>query len=309
MHSKLTVIMPVYNGMPFLSKAVDSLLQQVYKDFQLVIIDDGSTDDSWRYLESLTDSRIQIRCQKNLGLTETLNQCVASVQSEFIAFLDQDDVASASRLQEQMVFLDKHPDYACVLCLVSKITASGKEFGYYKLNHSEPIIDYQPRMGCIVRSTMCIRRQAFLQVGGYHSSAYPVDDYELLLRLWDNFKIAIINKPLVQYRVHSSSLTFQVFQEVQVKTRYVEAMSRSRQAGEPEVSFAAFTQTLDQTNLFGRLSRQFQAYGMLLFRKAGILFGDGKVLTGGFALAGAFLYYPQFVAQRLLARRSSAFKE
>ena len=305
MSENLTVIMPVYNGMPFLPNAVESLLQQTYKNFRLIIIDDGSTDGSWKYLTSLTDLRIEIQRQTNNGLTETLNRAAANAKSEFIAFLDQDDIALPSRLQEQMNFLANNSDYACVLCLVSKVTASGREFGYYKLGNSDPIVDYQPQMGCIVRSTMCLRKQVFLQIGGYDLLAYPVDDYEFLLRLWENFKTAIINQSLVQYRVHSSSLTFKVFQEVQVKTRYVEAMSQFRQIGKPEISFSEFTQTLDRTSFVGKLVRQFQAHGMLLFRKAGIFLGDGKVITGIFTLTGAFLLYPQFVSVRLLTRRIS----
>ena len=306
MSENLTIIMPTYNGMLFLPNAVESLLQQTYKDFHLIIIDDGSTDDSWKYLASITDPRVEVQRQTNKGLTETINRAAANAKSEFIAFLDQDDIALPSRLQEQMDFLANHPNYACVLCLVSKVTASGREFGYYKLGNSEPIVDYQPKMGCIVRSTMCLRRQAFLQIGGYDLLAYPVDDYEFLLRLWENFKIAIINKPLVQYRVHSSSLTFKVFQEVQVKTRYVETMSQFRKIGKPEISFSEFTRTLDQTNFVIKLIRQFQTHGMLLFRRAGILLGDGQVITGIFTLTGAFLLYPKFVSERLLARRISS---
>ena len=303
MPQSLTVVMPVYNGMPFLSDAVESLLQQTYQDFQILIIDDGSTDGSWTYLESLVNPQIQIRRQENLGLPETLNRAVESVQSEFVAFLDQDDIALPTRLQEQIQFLVNHPDYDCVLCIVSKITADGKDFGYYKLKSLESIIDYKPQLGCINRSAMCIRKQAFSAIGGYHASAYPVDDYELLLRLWENYKVAIINEPLVGYRVHSNSLTFRVFHEVQLKTRYVETMSQYRKSGKLEVSFQEFVETFNQTDPISKLSRFFQGYGMLLFRKAGILFGEGRIFFGISTLIGAFLLHPQFVANRLLSRR------
>jgi len=165
--SKLTVIVPIYNAMPFLKETVESILQQTYQNFRLLLVDDGSADSSIDYLNSLTDSRVEIRQQKNLGLCESLNQAISSVQTEFVARLDQDDLSLPSRLQEQMEFLEQHPDYHCVLSNISRISASGKDFGHYQSNNSAGVIsDYAPgTYGCIVHSTICFRRQAFISLG------------------------------------------------------------------------------------------------------------------------------------------------
>jgi len=306
MPPKLTVIIPVYNGMPFLQATIESILSQTYQDFRLLIVDDSSTDDSFQYLQSLTDSRVEVRQQKNLGLCESLNKAIASVDSEFIARLDQDDTSLPTRLQEQIDFLEQQPDYICVFSNISRVSETGREFGHYKINPDRPITDYeQSCYGSIVHSTICFRRQAFIEVGGYRSYVYPVDDYDLLLRFWEYGKIAVINKPLVKYRIHSKAGTFKTFHEMQIKTRYVITMSELRRNGKPEISLAEFTQTLDRINFLGNLARQFREWGMLHFRKAGLLLGEGQILSGSFNLLVATIFHPMFVTNRLLKLRKN----
>lgn len=304
MHPRLTVVIPVFNGMPFLPEAVESILFQTYQDFLLLIIDDGSTDDSLQYLNSLSDPRIEIRQQRNLGLCHSLNGAIAVIKSEFVARLDQDDVALPSRLEEQMAFLVEHPNYTCVLSNISRIDANSREFGYYQNSSLGSVKDYHPKdYGSIVHSTICFRKDKFLEIGGYRQSVYPVDDFDLLLRFWEKEKVAVIDKPLVKYRIHSKAATFKVFQDMQMITRYVTAMSQLRLDGKPEISLDEFRNTLDKSTLQQKLVRYFKQTGMLLFRKAGLLIGNGQVIQGILSLLGAFLCNPQFVSKRLLTLR------
>jgi glycosyltransferase involved in cell wall biosynthesis len=292
--------------MPFLRETIESILSQTYKDFHLLLVDDGSTDNSFQYLQSLDDPRVEVRQQKNLGLCESLNHAIASVDSEFIARLDQDDLSLPTRLQEQINLLEQNPNYICVFSNVSRISETGREFGYYNLNPDQPISDYEQSIyGCIVHSTVCFRRQAFNKIGGYRSFVYPVDDYDLLLRFWEYGKVAVINKPLVKYRIHSKAGTFKVFHDMQVKTRYVTAMSELRMKGQPEISLEKFVETIDQANSLTKFSRFSKERGMLFFRKAGLLIGEGENLHGAFNLLLAFLFFPTFVVNRLLALRKA----
>jgi glycosyltransferase involved in cell wall biosynthesis len=301
MQQKLTVIMPVYNGMPFLSETVESILCQTYKDFHFLIIDDGSTDESLKYLESLTDPRIEVRSQSNVGLCNSLNQAVESCESELIARIDQDDIASPSRLHEQVTFLTSHPDYDCVLSNISRITESGKEFGAYEINSLEEISDYCSKLyGCIVHSTICLRRESFLRLGGYRSFLYPVDDYDLLLRLEESYKVAVINKPLVKYRIHSKAGTFGTFHDMEFKTRYVMAMTTRRRAGEPEMPLLEFSQTLDQAHWLEKWHREVSSMGKLNFRRAGLMVGEGQYVMGILNLVRACFLAPRFAFGRLL---------
>ena len=309
MQQKLTVIMPVYNGMPFLAEAVDSILSQTYRDFHFLIINDGSTDESLEYLESLTDPRIEVRTQSNAGLCNSLNQAVKSCESELIARLDQDDIALPSRLYEQVKFLTSHTDYDCVLSNISRITESGNEFGAYEVNSSDETSNYSSNLyGCIVHSTICLRRESFLKLGGYRSFLYPVDDYDLLLRLEENYNVAVINKPLVKYRIHSKAGTFGTFHDMEFKTRYVIAMTTRRRAGEPEMSLTEFSQTLDQATWLERVRRNINSTGRLRFRRAGLMLGEKQYIGGVFNLAGACLLAPRFAYGRLVGLYKSKFK-
>ena len=302
MKQKLTVIIPVYNGMPFLKEAVQSILNQTYEDFHLLIIDDGSTDESLEYLKTLTDPRIEVRYQSNIGLCASLNQAVASSESELISRLDQDDIALPFRLQEQIDFLNSHPDYACVLSRISRISQSGKEFGSYETDFSEEISDYmQILYGCIVHSTICFRREGFLALGGYRSSLYPVDDYDLLLRFEEVYKVAVINKALIKYRIHSQAGTFKVFYDMELKTRYVEEMSGRRRSGSSEISLMEFSHTLNQEPLWEKWKRNINGRGRLMFRYAGLKIGEGKYVSGLYSLVGACLLTPKLTFQKLLS--------
>jgi glycosyltransferase involved in cell wall biosynthesis len=186
MPAHLTVVIPVYNGMPFLQEAVESILSQTYSEFRLLIINDGSTDNSSKYLNSLSDSRIEVLQQDNVGLCRSLNKAVFEhTESEFVARLDQDDISLPSRLEEQVNFMVQNPSYACVLSNISRIGSDGREFGYYETAAKEIIEDYDlQRYGCIVHSTLLFRREKFIEVGGYRQELYPVDDFDLLLRFW-----------------------------------------------------------------------------------------------------------------------------
>lgn len=302
MKQKLAVIMSVYNGMPFLKEAVDSILNQTYKDFHFLIIDDGSTDDSSSYLNTLTDSRVEVRYQTNIGLCASLNQAIASCDFELIARLDQDDIALPFRLQEQVNFLTSHPEYACLLSNVSRITESGKEFGSYEINSTEEVSDYRSSFyGCIAHSTICFRRESFLALGGYRSFLYPVDDYDLLLRFEETYKVAVINRALIKYRVHSNAGTFRTFYDMCLKTSYVEAMTARRRSGNPEISLMEFNQTLNQVSLWEKWQRSTYRMGKLMFRKAGLMIGEGQYIYGAYSFVGACLLAPRFSFGRLLA--------
>ncbi|HEY9596871.1 MAG TPA: glycosyltransferase family A protein [Cyanophyceae cyanobacterium] len=303
MQKELTVIIPAYNGMPFLKDSIQSILNQTYKDFHLLIIDDGSTDGSPEYLKTLVDSRVDVRYQNHTGLCDSLNQAIASSDSELIARLDQDDIALPFRLQEEIDFLISHSDYACVLSLISRITQNGKEFGSYETDFVKKISDYKWGLyGSIVHSTICFRRESFLALGGYRSSLYPVDDYDLLLRFEEFYKVAVINRPLIKYRIHSNAGTFKTFYDMEFKTRYVEEMASRRRSGKPELSLMEFKKKeLDQSTLMEKWKRYTHTRGKVMFRKAGLMIGEGQYISGLYNLMGACLLTPKLTFHKLLA--------
>ncbi|MEX2027951.1 MAG: glycosyltransferase family 2 protein [Candidatus Curtissbacteria bacterium] len=112
---KISVIMSVYNGMPFLAEAVDSILGQTYKNFEFIIVDDASQDGTWKYLKSIKDKRIKLlHNPKNLGVAKSLNLALKTSTGNYAARMDSDDISLPTRFQEQAQFLEKHKEYILV---------------------------------------------------------------------------------------------------------------------------------------------------------------------------------------------------
>jgi len=110
--SRLTVLLPVYNGMPYLPEAVDSVLAQTFADFRLLVLDDGSTDGTAAYLGGIDDPRVDVVHQENRGLGATLNRGIGLCETEYLARMDADDVACPDRLKLQVDYMERHPAVA-----------------------------------------------------------------------------------------------------------------------------------------------------------------------------------------------------
>ena len=130
---EISVIMSVYNGMPYLQEAVKSILNQTYKDFEFIIVDDASTDDSLKYLKGINDKRIKILSnEKNLGLAVSLNKALNAARGEYIARMDADDISKPERLHIQLNFMELNPQIDICGSFVSVIDENGKLVGSIK---------------------------------------------------------------------------------------------------------------------------------------------------------------------------------
>jgi glycosyltransferase involved in cell wall biosynthesis len=116
MIDQISVVMPTYNAMPFLKAAVESILTQSFKDFEFLIVNDGSTDESKDYLDSLSDPRIRVIHQTRGGLVAALNIGIQQAKHEWIARMDADDIALPRRLEKEVAFLNVNPNYVLVSC-------------------------------------------------------------------------------------------------------------------------------------------------------------------------------------------------
>src|SRR5258705_299739 len=148
-NSLVTVLMQVYNSERFLSEAIDSILNQTFTDFEFLIIDDGSTDNSLKIIKSYSDARIRlVQNEKNLGITATLNKGIVLARADLISRMDADDISYPERLQKQYEYLKDHPDCA-LLSTQARVIAEDKQveyiddtnsdFFYYNLTFSSPI--------------------------------------------------------------------------------------------------------------------------------------------------------------------------
>ncbi|WP_205499841.1 glycosyltransferase family 2 protein [Rufibacter psychrotolerans] len=200
----LTVLMPVYNAEKFLREAIDSILQQTFTDFEFLIIDDASTDNSAALVNSYEDPRIRfIQNPSNLGISGTLNKGIELAASPLIARMDADDISHPDRLQKQVAYLQGHPQCAMVSSLVEVVSEEGEvlrtdhfisEYFYYNLTF----------ICWIYHPTVVYRKQAVEAVGMY--TVPYAEDHELFWQLTRRFPFYNLPEVLLQYRVTSQSL-------------------------------------------------------------------------------------------------------
>jgi glycosyltransferase involved in cell wall biosynthesis len=197
----VSVITTVYNAQEYLNMAIDSILNQTYKNFEFLIIDDGSTDNSGHIIEAYSDPRIKYISQKNKGLSAALNRGIAIAKGKYIARMDHDDISYPTRLEEQVEFLQKNRKVAMVGTSFDLIdTNSGIIGTSYHLDRNQDIqIEFLVR-NPFGHGTVVIRRQTIEDIGGYDINQ-PVEDYELWWRVAQKYEVANLPRQLYGYRI------------------------------------------------------------------------------------------------------------
>lgn len=207
----VSVILTSFNGVTrgYLGFAIESVLNQTYKEFELLIIDDGSMDGTKEFCKKyLDDSRVQYIYQVNKGLASARNTGIEKSQGKYICFLDDDDVWKEDKLQKQVEFFEKNPDVGMVYTNLELIDEIGKVIGYqkhkangdiYKELFFENIVD--------APSSCMIKKEVFEKVGNFKEWMKSNEDYELWFRIAKEYKIYSINEPLVEYRVHQNKMS------------------------------------------------------------------------------------------------------
>jgi glycosyltransferase involved in cell wall biosynthesis len=209
----VSVLMPVYNAERYVAEAIESILAQTFNDFELIIVDDGSTDQSLSILRrySEQDARIRSTSSPHRGICATRNAALAMSRGEFIAVLDSDDVASPDRFEKQVGFLRTHPECVAVGCGAEVIDAEGALIGRWFMPPSHNEIDQTHlHVGmAMIHSALMARRLAVNRVGGYHLESESCEDLDLFLRLADVGQLVNLEEPLIKYRKHTMSNTHQ----------------------------------------------------------------------------------------------------
>ena len=210
LNNRISVVMPVYNGAQFLAAAVNSILAQSYGDFEFVIVDDASTDETPALLARLTDPRIKILTHStNSGIVASLNDGLAAATGEYIARMDADDISLPARFAKQIDFLTQRPNIGLVGCAAEVITPAGD---YVETMHPKSATDGGLRWfnlfgSPFIHPTVMMRRALVMQVGGYDPTFTVAQDRDLWDRLLTVTQVAYLPDILFQRRVHRSSVS------------------------------------------------------------------------------------------------------
>jgi glycosyltransferase involved in cell wall biosynthesis len=198
--------MTVFNGMPYLVKSVDSILSQTYQDVELVVVDDGSTDDSLAYLNSLSDPRLKVIQGGRLGRGKALNLGLRHCKGTYIAINDADDISYPDRIEKQVQFLEEHKDHVLVGSLSYFMDHNAGEKIVHKKRPltDEGIKEALTKGQPIQHVTAMIRKEAILTAGGYNENISFLFDRDLFLKLGRLGRLANLSEPLVEVGHHES---------------------------------------------------------------------------------------------------------
>ena len=199
----VSILLPVYNGAEYLAAAIESILSQTYRNFELIIIDDGSSDDSAKIIREFKDPRIRVYHQENQGLAATLNRAIKLAKGEYLARQDQDDFSLPQRLEKQIMFLEAHRHHGMVGGWAEIWVGNTRS----ERIHRHPSENHHLQFDLLfdnpfVHSSMMLRRSVFETVGLYSTdkARQPPEDYELWSRVARHFAVANIPEVLLVYR-------------------------------------------------------------------------------------------------------------
>ena len=218
----VSVVMPAYNAEKYISEAIESILGQTFENFELIIIDDGSTDDTLRIINkySQADERIAVlKNDRNLGVSRTTNKGIEVARGKYIAIMNADDVSLPERLEKEFRFLEENPEVGIVGGTMLVVSAGGRVLGdrrYYI--RDEEIRKHIFRFSPFSHPTVMIRKAVLEKSGLYDPYYKSAGDYELYFRIGMHAKFANLKDRLVRYRIVSGSLTTGGLKTMELKT-------------------------------------------------------------------------------------------
>jgi len=202
---KVSVIMSVFNGGSYLEKSINSILNQTFEDFEFIIINDGSIDNTLSIIESFNDNRIRIINQENIGLTKSLNKGIVRSKANLIARVDADDLCDPKRLKLQYDRFSMENNLVLLgTKVIYKTSNTIKKSSF--LNDSEMIKKINVH-NPLAHSSVMFRKQAFLEVGGYNESYKTAQDFDAWLKLSKYGKVSMIDEFLVTINLSPNTIS------------------------------------------------------------------------------------------------------
>lgn len=276
----LSVLMTAFNAMPYLELAVESVLAQEFTDFEFIIVNDGSTDGTAAYLDSLNDSRLRVFHRQNAGTAAASNFGLQHCQGEFVARMDADDYSTPDRFVTQVAFLNDHPEVGLV---GSHVRVMGsKKVGMkidLPLKHDAIMHALTNLNNGITHGACMFRRSLIEQIGGYWSLR-SYDDWDMFVRMGQVTELANIDRVLYHYRYLTTGL---VGKGVRIGRRYYGyGVERTRRAtvGEAEISFEQYCEQLDSKGFVFRVLEWMEAESLCQYRIATTKIHDGQPGSG-----------------------------
>lgn len=236
--SKISVILPTYNYGKYLSTSLDSILNQTHQDIELIIVDDGSTDDTQQVASNYQDrfpNKVYYFYQTNQGPAAARNYGINQASGKFIAFLDSDDVWVSNKLEKQLALFKQNPDMGIVFCdltkkykeKISKEKCFLKEKGYYPYIYGNDIFTNLISHMFIFTSTVMIKKEVIQTIGMFNEQYHVGEDWDLWLRILNKYNAGFVPEALVLRQVHGDNISGNMFKYcenlIRLKLSYLES--------------------------------------------------------------------------------------
>jgi glycosyltransferase involved in cell wall biosynthesis len=312
---RVSVVMPVRNGARFLREALDSIIGQSFEDLEIVVIDDGSVDETPAILDDYAarDARIRVYGGPPIGLTAALNRGWRLASGEYIARMDADDVASSERLEKQVRALDQDSQLGMVGSRVSVMTSAGEEI--LILHYPEGDAELRRELAisnCFTHSSTMIRRAVLEELDGYRLD--QAEDYDLWLRISERYMLGNLPEVLLRYRQHRGQFSLDKLERQVIGMLAARAAAAERRAGRPdplEGVESVSRELLDRLGISEETFNETLAGHQLLFASMLSAEGDEKGALELFdrATMGPLLSRREFKARGRLLRAKRAIHD
>lgn len=272
----VSVLMTTYNSEKYVYETIKSVINQTYKNWEFIIIDDASTDGTYEIITSVsfTDDRIKIfRLEKNQGQAYALNFGLEKCSYDLIARIDNDDLMAQDRIEKQVSYMNRYPEVAIVGTYVNYINSKSRFLSRGKTDFiSTEEISEKIKNNELVgfnHPTVMMRKKIISKHGGYREEYWPADDIDLWNRILENgYRIEIIPEYLTDYRIHSDSVTIYSVKNSFLKAKFVKHNLIRRRSGKQEITFNDFLVLFNETNLLKKVNSLRKLYGQIFYKKA-----------------------------------------
>ena len=234
----VSVVMVVCNVERFLVEAIESILQQTFKEFEFIIVDYGSTDSTKDIVKRYAgkDARVRMHQIPHCGLGEARNAACLLAQGRYIALMDADDVSLPDRLQLEVAFMEQHPDVGLLGAAVQWIDATGRELLIFRFPTDDKLLKEALGVRCsFCQPTVLLRKEAFILTGGYRDAFAPAEDYDLWLRVTEHFNCANLDDVLLKYRIHPHQVSMRKQKQQTLGILGAKRSAAMRQMGEEDI--------------------------------------------------------------------------
>ena len=303
----ISVVMPAYNAEQFIAEAIESILNQTYQEFELIVVDDGSTDGTLNIINEYVkkDPRLTLIHNEHGGACKARNDAIKIAKYEWVAPMDADDVAMPNRLERLMQAALADPEVVVWGSYMHQINVEGKIIGqiqigpttreqFYALDRTRSVI-------MVVNPTAMFKKDIALKVGGYDERLPAAQDVELWDRMAAYGPILVIPEPLLKYRLHGSSISAKRFFDQRMLHEFVLARYRAHQE-EQEMTLPDFIVSYKSQPPLKRFFRNMHQRGRHYYRNSGVYLSQKQYPQAVFSLTMSLIFSPQFSLSRIRNR-------